>query len=293
MKYNKFGDSDIKTSVLGFGAGHIGDERMPDNDVEVLVNQVVDCGINLIDTARGYGVSEDRIGKFLSHRRKDIVICTKIGYGIQGHNDWTYSCIIEGINEALRKMRTDYIDIVLLHSCNIDILRQGEVIRALEDAKNSGKVRVIGYSGENAELDFALNVDSFEVIMCSINFCEQKVIDWALPRAIEKKKGVIAKRPIANYCWKHSSQPHGHYCEEYWKRWQAMSLNNYGYDWNELALRFVTNLSGVSSCIVGTANIEHLKENIRIVEKGFLPDDIFVHIRDKFIENDNNWIGQI
>ena len=116
MIYRTFAGEDIKVSALGYGAGLIGISDLDNNSVEVLLNSVLDLGINLIDTARGYGLSEERIGQFISHRRKEFILSTKVGYDIPGTTDWTYDCIIKGIDAALVKPRTDYIDIVHLHS---------------------------------------------------------------------------------------------------------------------------------------------------------------------------------
>jgi len=149
MEQRIFGKTGLKVSVLGFGAGHIGSENFSENEAESLLNQVVDSGITLIDTARAYGLSEERIGKYLSHRRKDFVLSTKVGYGVIGFENWTYECVRAGIDEALRLLRTDYIDIVHLHSCPIGTLQWGEPLRALEESVHDGKIRVAAYSGEN------------------------------------------------------------------------------------------------------------------------------------------------
>ena len=126
MQMRPFGKSDFSVSALGFGAGHIGGLNMTEGDVSHLLNSIVDLGINLFDTARAYGLSEERIGKHLSHRRNEIIISTKVGYGISGVEDWTYHSVRLGIDEALIKLRTDYIDIVHLHSCSLEVLKQGK-----------------------------------------------------------------------------------------------------------------------------------------------------------------------
>ena len=112
MELRQFGFTGLKVSALGFGAGHIGDYNSDEKSINTILNTAVDLGINLIDTARGYGASEERIGKFLSHRRNEIILSTKVGYDIPGYKNWTYDCVIAGINEALKKLCTDYIDIV-------------------------------------------------------------------------------------------------------------------------------------------------------------------------------------
>ncbi len=293
MEQRQFGKHDFKVSVLGFGAGHIGGADQSEKEVDTLLNTIVDLGINLIDTARGYGLSEERIGKFLSHRRHDVIISTKVGYSIEGHQDWTYDCVTEGIERALRLLRTDYIDIVHLHSCSLDVLQQQHAIHALNNAAKAGKIRVAAYSGENQELDFAVNHSLVESLQFSINLFDQKSIDNQLKIAQQRNLGVIAKRPVGNAPWRFDTQPFGNYAEEYWLRWKLMNMNNFGIDWQEFALRFTAFLDGVHTCIVGTSNIEHFKQNMAIVEKGKLPDEMAQHIMQIFREKGENWYGQV
>ena len=148
MELRNFADTGIKVSTLGFGAGQIGDHSISEIEIEKILNTILDYGINLIDTARSYGCSEERIGRHLSHRRSEFILSTKIGYGIEGYKDWTYDCITAGIETALQTLRTDYIDIVHFHSCPIETLQNTNVIEALNKAVEAGKVRVAAYSGK-------------------------------------------------------------------------------------------------------------------------------------------------
>jgi aryl-alcohol dehydrogenase-like predicted oxidoreductase len=289
MIYRDFGNTGLKVSALGFGAGQIGDYNIPEKQVEYLLNIALDSGINLIDTARGYYASEERIGKYISHRRNEFILSTKVGYGIEGFQDWTFDIIIAGVDEALRKLRTDYIDIVHLHSCTLDILKQGEVIDALHKTFESGKVRVSAYTGENEELKFAVDSNSFGSIMKSVNICDQVDIDGSIKSAREKGMGVIAKRPLANAPWRFAERPYGNYAETYWLRWKEMNLPEIN-DWQDTFIRFSAYTDGVDSAILGTKNIDHLKESISSIEKGPLPDDLYKLIRNSF---NMDWRGEI
>ncbi len=291
FKHN-FGNTGLNVFPLGFGAGHIGGNELTENEVSILLNSVLDLGINLIDTARGYGASEERIGKYISHRRKDFILSTKIGYGIPGYNDWTYDCIIAGVDEALRIMKTDYIDIVHLHSCPIGTLQYGEVINALEKTVEAGKVRFAAYSGENQELDFAVKSGRFRSVQTSVNIAEQYHIDNLLQEAKSKGMGVIAKRPLANIPWRFKEQPVGDYSEQYWLRMKKMNLD-FGIDWNEIALRFVVYTNVVDCAIVGSSNLKHFEKDIEIINKGPLPKEIYYQLRVAFKNNDDGWIGQV
>jgi aryl-alcohol dehydrogenase-like predicted oxidoreductase len=292
MKKNRYGSTDIKLPVLGFGAGLIGSPEMDENYAGYFVNQIVDLGITFIDTARGYGLSEERIGKHLSWRRNDFILSTKVGYSIPGFQDWTYDCIVAGVHHALKLMRTDHIDIVHLHSCPKETLERGEVISALQQMVRDGKIGVAAYSGENDALQYALQTSAFGGLMSSINIFDQRSIDRTVVSASKQGLGYIAKRAIGNAPWLHAAQPHGNYCEEYWKRMKAMKLD-FGSDWLETALRFTAFLPGISTSIVGTTNLDHIKKNIEIIEKGPLSSDQTSAIRAAFTEHDNNWDGQV
>ncbi|MCL4512171.1 MAG: aldo/keto reductase [Bacteroidetes bacterium] len=288
----EFGNSGLKVSVLGYGAGQLGTSRLTEQEADKFLNAVLDVGVTLVDTARGYGQSEERIGKFLSHRRNEFVLSTKVGYDVEGYQDWTYDCIIAGVERALRLMRTDVIDIVHLHSCPVEILKNGEVVDALEEMVEQGKVRVAAYSGENEALDYAVSTGRFGSVQFSLNITDQRSIEKVIPTAKRKGIGIIAKRPIANAPWRFADKPVGDYAEEYWVRWKKMNLK-FGIDPQELFLRFSAFTDGVGSCIVGTTNIDHLRKNIQAVGKGPLPADIVSAIRKTFKENDAGWVGLV
>ncbi|MBZ0200213.1 MAG: aldo/keto reductase [Ignavibacteriaceae bacterium] len=292
MEFRDFGNAGFKVSVIGFGAGQIGDNSHSEKEVENLLNHVLDSGINLIDTARSYGASEERIGKYISHRRDEFYLSTKVGYGVEGVSDWSFAAVTMGVEEALVKMRTDVIDIVHLHSCPIETLLRGEVVEALDNLVVQGKVKVVAYVGESEALKYAVASGKFGGVQASVNIFDQRDIDGTLPDAKKNGVGVIAKRPGGNAPWRYTERPIGHYCEVYWKRMKRMNLQLL-MGWQETALRFAAFTNGVSSIITGTASIPHLDENIKIVSRGKLPDKCYNGIRESFKWNDDNWRGQI
>ncbi|MCK6606009.1 MAG: aldo/keto reductase [Ignavibacteriaceae bacterium] len=287
-----FGMTGLKVTALGFGAGMTGTDSLTDKEAKYLLNSVLDNGINLIDTARSYGLSEERIGKHLSKRRSEFVLSTKVGYDVEGYEDWTYDCIIAGVDKALKILKTDYIDIVHLHSCNLDKLQEGAVTEALIRTVQEGKVRVPAYSGDNDALNYAVYSGRFGGMQASINITDQKAINDILYPAKKNYMGVIAKRPSANSVWKYNEAPVGDYIEQYFYRLKQMDTD-FGMPVHEAALRFAAYTYGVDSVIVGTTNIEHLKQNIAIVGKGKLPDDLYQQIRNKFNEHGSDWYSLV
>jgi aryl-alcohol dehydrogenase-like predicted oxidoreductase len=287
-----YGNTGLQLSALGLGAGQLGNANQSEGEAEALLLGALDAGINFIDTAPSYGLSEQRIGRYLGARREQAVISTKLGYGVPGVPDWTGPCISAGVEQALRVLRTDRIDIAHLHSCPRAVLEQGEVVDALAEAKAQGKLRAIAYSGENADLRYALESGRFDGLMASLNPFEQRVVDEVLPRL--NGIGFIAKRPVANAPWRFAEMPEGDYCEPYWRRMRAMGMAPPGnLSWGEFALRFTLSMPGVASAIVGTGRLAHLRENAAWAARGPLDEALVATWHARFRERDEDWRGQV
>ena len=149
MELRTLGKTGIKVSALGLGTSEIGYEKVTQRQINELINAALDAGLNVIDTAACYGDSEEMIGRAVSHRRADYCILTKCGHaaGIR-HADWSPELIAKSIDRSLKRLRTDHLDIVQFHSCPEQVLRRGEVVEALQRAREQGKTRFIGYSGD-------------------------------------------------------------------------------------------------------------------------------------------------
>ena len=117
MERRPFGTTGLTVPALGLGAGQVGDARLDEAGAARLLGGALDLGVTLLDTARSYGLSEERIGRHLAHRRGEFLLSTKVGYGVEGVADWTGPAVARGIDEALGRLRTDVIDLVFLHSC--------------------------------------------------------------------------------------------------------------------------------------------------------------------------------
>ncbi len=287
----QYGNSDIHLSALGLGAAQLGDSAVDEGSAFALLEFARDAGINFVDTAPSYGRSEERLGRYFAKNPRAFAVSTKLGYGVPGIDDWTGPCIRAGIDLALQRLQIDHIDIAHFHSCPKETLQRDDVIRALEDARQHGKVRAAAYSGEGDALHFAVNCGRFDGFMASLNLFDQRVIDETLP--LLHSKGFIAKRPLANAPWRFTHAPIGDYCEPYWHRWQTMQLPEPSMAWGEMATRFAVWQNGVVSAIVGTATIGHLRECLHWAEKGPLGADHLAALRDAFRRNDRDWIGQV
>lgn len=293
MERRSLGRTGLHVSVLGFGTGHVGSPDLSEADAAALLHGVLDAGINLIDTAPGYGLAEERVGRHLHGRRSEFVLSTKCGYGVPGVEDWTPECITRGVDQALQRLRTDVLDVVHFHSCPTEVLQRPGLVDALVRAVEAGKVRAAAYSGDNAALEYALGTGVFTVVQTSVNLFDQRAIDRGVTWAREKGVGVIAKRPLGNAPWRFHERPGAHDIGEYWHRMRTMALDPRGLDWSELALRFAAYVPGVSTCIFGTSRLDNLRRNLQVLEKGPLQPDVVESIRDAFRRNDHGWDGMI
>jgi aryl-alcohol dehydrogenase-like predicted oxidoreductase len=287
------GTTGLSASPLGFGAGGIGDPATPEDEVAGLLGAALDLGLSLFDTARSYGLSEERIGRHLGGRRREFVLSTKVGYGVPGVPDWTGASVSGGIDAALARLQTDVIDVVHLHSCPLDVLRNGGVVEPLLRAVTAGKVRVAAYSGDNAPLEWAASEGPFGSLQASVNLFDQRALESAVPAAASRGIGVIAKRALGNAPWRFASRPAGDEAEPYWDRMAKMRLPDFGLTPDELAIRFSAFAPGVATALVSSRSSKHLRALAGAVAKGPLPEDVVKEIRAAFRLHGASWEGRI
>jgi aryl-alcohol dehydrogenase-like predicted oxidoreductase len=293
------GSTDMDVSPLGFGGAEIGFQAAPQSQVDTLLNTALDSGLNVIDTAACYAGSEEMIGHTISHRRSEYFLFTKCGHasGLEG-GDWEPDLIRRSIERSLRRLKTDRVDLLMLHSCGTDVLEKGEAAAALQIARDRGQTRYIGYSGDGEAALQAVSSGLFDVLETSINIADQQVLDDVLPLALEKGMGVIAKRPIANAAWQAVSERDAdEYHRPYFRRLKDLDYPFLTGDVEtgvDLALRFTLSCPGVHTAIVGTAKPGRWQQNATMAAHGNLSPEVFESIRERWraIAADD-WIGQV
>jgi len=301
------GRTGFEVSTLGFGAAPIGLLETEQQRVAGILNTLLDEGVNLIDTAASYAGSEEAIGKAVAHRRDEYVLVSKCG---QEFDDlpgakWSEQLILATVDRALKRLQTDCLDVMLLHSCSLATFERGEAIGALAKAREAGKIRFAGYSGDNEAVAVAAAHPEVAVVETSINITDQANIAGLLPVARQNNVGVIAKRPIANAAWKELSEQPGFYSDyakTYHERFKAMGLSledlgvDDGEDWASVALRFTLSQPGVHTAIIGTTNPDNARRNLEVSERGPLSDDALQKIAEAFAraekESGENWEAQ-
>jgi aryl-alcohol dehydrogenase-like predicted oxidoreductase len=252
-----------------------------DKTVEQLLNAVLDAGINFIDTSIDYGRSEELIGRFIAHRRSEYFLASKcgcvLGAALGARHINTAENIRAGVEESLRRMKTDYLDLVQFHQSLTR--RQFEVHGALEAAlalKKQGKVRFIGVSGTLPALVEQIEMGVFDAFQLPYSAL-QREHENIISRASTLGAGIIIRGGIAR------GAP-GDWRRTYYmlpgatmrKRWENAHLDELldGMDRQEFTLRFTLSNPDLDTTIVGTKDLEHLNQNISAARKGPLPGDV-------------------
>ncbi len=257
MKKRELGQTDIQVSPLGLGTVKFGRDqqvkypwsfKIPDDQaIRELLSLSRELGINLLDTAPAYGTSEERLGQLLPNRQEWVIV-SKVGEAFeqgQSHFDFSAKTTRKTIETSLRKLNTDYLDVVLVHSDGNDqfVIEQTDVIETLQRLKQEGHIRAIGLSTKTTEGGL-WTVEHTDVIMATRNTTDN-TDDPVLDRALELNKGVVIKKGLQS----------GHV--------DAKA----GGGGIEEALNYVFSHQAVSCLIAGTINPEHLMQNARIVEQ--------------------------
>jgi len=283
-------------SVLGFGGAEIGFESAPQADVDSLLNAALDSGLNVIDTGECYADSEEKIGKAVANRRDDFYLFTKCGHssGID-LPDWDPKLLAQSIDRSLKRLQTDCVDLMQLHSCSADLLRMGDVIDVVLRAKEAGKTQYVGYSGDHDDALYAVECGAFDSLQTSLNIADQEGLSLTLPKAVHRGMGVIAKRPIANAAWKTGGEPPTNgYHKTYWERLQKLQYD-FLIDDDAVgkALRFTLSQPGVNVAIVGTKNPSRWAVNSAYAQLGPLSEPVLQAIRNRWKEvAPADWRGQ-
>lgn len=307
MQKQTFGKTGVSVSVLGFGAAPVAYLKADRDRATRVLNELLDSGVNLLDTAASYPGSEEFLGQTIMHRRSEFLLVSKCG---QAFDDlpgeaWSPEVVSATVDRALRRLQTDRLDVMLLHSCDEAVLRQGDALGALVKAREAGKVRFVGYSGDNEALAYAASLPDVAVIETSVNIADQWNIDRGLALCEQNNIGVLAKRPIANAAWKELSDQPGmyeKYAAEYTRRLSEMAITpaelGFAGDsatiWPEIALRFTLSVPGVHCAIIGTTSPDNARQNIAAAGKGPLPADAYDKLRAAFNKADvkGDWTAQ-
>jgi aryl-alcohol dehydrogenase-like predicted oxidoreductase len=275
----------LEVTTLGYGAmelrGAPAGPEVSDHDAERVLNAVLDAGINFIDTSIDYGRSEELIGRFIAHRRSEYFLASKCGCvpnaPMAAEHIHTAENIRTGVENSLRRMKTDYLDLVQFHRSITR--REFEEHGALETAlvlKQEGKVRAIGVSGTLPNLVEQIEMGVFDAFQIPYSAL-QREHEAVIARASAAGAGIIIRGGVARGApadWRRT-----YYMlpgTSMRDRWQAARLDDLvgGASRSEFTLRFTLSIPDLDTTIVGTRDLAHLRDNIAAALKGPLPDDV-------------------
>ena len=280
----ELGRTGLQVTTLGYGAMELrGGPRGRDVSEEQsdrILNAVLDAGINFIDTSIDYGLSEERIGKYISQRRSEYYLATKCGcWALPGEppgggdrfpHVFTPENIRAGIDQSLRRLNTDYVDVLQFHSSpsKADLEEHG-ALQTVLDLKKEGKVRFIGVSGTLPQLKEQVEMgvfDEFQIPYSALQREHENVIS----EAAEAGAGIVIRGGAAK------GGP-GKEEGNSWETWQKVSIDDLldGMSRMEFILRFTYSHPDMDTTIVGTVSPEHLQDNIDALLRGPLPADLY------------------
>jgi len=305
MLYRRLGRTDLQVSELSFGAARGADANRAEFDANV--RSIFDAGINFVDTAAGYGASEEALGPALQEY-KDVIVETKYCPYESFAPDAAYTgspgALVASAEASLQKLKRDRLDILLGHGIRtletLDRFMTDGCYDALVKLRDQGKVRFIGISelsekdGTHEILKQAVPSGAFDVVMLTLNFLLQTAADSILPLCREHDVGTVVMMPLnqpsqecglihvdaAKECVRRLLEK-GDLPDE--ERYRDPGLFDFLHPYSipAAAIRYVLSHE-VSSCCVGMSNPARLAENLRVLDPPYLGEEKLSRLRDLF-----------
>jgi aryl-alcohol dehydrogenase-like predicted oxidoreductase len=291
------GRTGLDVTTLGYGAMELrGAPRgrdVSDAQAERILNAVLDAGINFIDTSIDYGVAEERIGKYISHRRDEFFLASKCGClagdlvnnpppareGQRFPHVFTAQNVRQGVEQSLARMKTDYLDLVQFHaSPSMAEMNEHGGLDELKKLQSEGKVRFLGVSGTIPNLKEQVDSGVFDAFQIPYS-AMQREHETLIEDASRTGAGIIIRGGAAK------GGP-GKEQGEFWETWQRVGIDDLlgGMDRMEFILRFTYSHPDLDTTIVGTINPDHLQDNIDALLRGPLPADVYEEAKRRLAE---------
>jgi len=298
------GRTGLQVTTLGFGAlelrGMLAGVGRPLTlgQPERILNAVLDAGINYIDVAVDYGEAEEHLGRCLSGRRQEFFLASKCGcplnvtrfspsertrFGVPlpRLHDYSRQNILAACHQSLRRMKTDYLDILQFHFSPTRLVLEHEgAIRTLEDLRREGKIRFLGCSSILPNVIDHIQMGVFDVFQIPFSALQPEH-ESAIADAANTGAGIVIRGGVAR------GQPgKGQGSADVWNIWEQARMDEWleGMSATEFMLRFTITSPVRHTTIVGTLNPVHLQENIAAVLKGPLPAYMYDEAKRRLAE---------
>ena len=279
------GRTGLEVTQLGYGSMGLrgpktwGVRVVSEEDADRFLNSVLDAGINFIDTSPDYGISEQRIGQYISSRRDEFLLATKCGCVYTQHEDhleidhvWSRDVIERNIETSLKRLRTDCIDILQFHGGDAESLQRAGLIDALIEFRDQGMIRFIGSSSSLPKLPALIELGVFDTFQIPYSCLAPQHHDL-ITQAAESGAGIIIRGGVAQGGPDAEIQREA--LNDIWSRAKLDEVLPAGMQRAELILRYTLSHPHCHTTIVGTCNSDHLAENFASVAAGRLPTELY------------------
>ncbi|MET0901308.1 MAG: aldo/keto reductase [Mycobacterium sp.] len=288
LEHRRLGATGPQVSVLGFGAmelrgtPHRNPRPLEESVVGQVLHAVLDEGINFIDTSIDYALSEERIGTHLGRRRDEYVLATKAGCPLDFQpdatpgqplaHDYSRTNIRAGVEQSLRRLQTDRLDLLQLHiSPSQEVLRRDDVLATLHALRDEGKVLAFGVSSTLPAIDDHLDIEDFTALQVPFSALERE-LESRIELASRRGVGIIVRGGVAQAGKRAKKTVQGQPIT-----WADTGLEELldGDSTQGFLLRYAISTIGVTTIIAGTADPEHVRDNARAARRGPLPSDVY------------------
>lgn len=289
MEKRPLGTTGLMVSEIAFGGAEIGlpygmgvaseADMLSQKEAIELLHASVDAGINFFDTARLYGTSEAIMGKAFHDRRDQVLLATKCNHFRESDGRIPATATLRkriemSLRESLTDLQTDYVDVFMLHSANLEILQSEEVARIFSDLKASGAIRSMGtslYSVEEAKA--ALDSGVWEVIQSAFNLMDQRQ-ERVFSDALTKGVGIVVRSVLMRGLLTEKGKnlhPALESVENHIGKYQEL-VGEAAPDLSTLATRFALSFPAVSSILVGMDRLTYLYQSLEAANGRYLDE---------------------
>ena len=289
------GRTGLQVTQLGYGSMGLrgpktwGVRVVEEDEADRFLNDVLDAGINFIDTAPDYGICEERIGRYLSSRRDEFYLATKCGCSYTQHADhieidhvWEADVVKSNIETSIKRLKTDHIDILQFHGGDAETLQAAGLIDLLVEYREQGVIRFIGSSSKIPFLPDLIQLGVFDTFQIPYSCLAPEHHDL-ITAAAESGAGIIIRGGIAHGGPDAAIQRPA--LNDVWTKAGLDELLTNDMTRSELILRYTLSHPHCHTTIVGTCNHAHLAENIRAGNSGALAEDLYQEVTQRAVKH--------
>lgn len=293
LRKKTLGRTGLEVTQLGYGSMGLrgpktwGVRVVSEEAADLFLNAVLDAGVNFIDTSPDYGISEQRIGEFISSRRDEYYLATKCGCVYTQHEDhleidhvWKKDVLERNIETSLKRLRTDHVDILQFHGGDAETLQREGLIDKLLEFRDRGLTRFIGASSSLPNLPGLIDLGVFDTFQIPYS-CLAPEHHNLITKAADSGAGIIIRGGIAQGGPDAEIQRPA--LNDVWGKAGLDEVLPACMERAELILRYTLSHPHCHTTIVGTCDAGHFADNLASVSAGLLPADLYLEIQSRVV----------